>query len=133
MIDIETTEAFLKVFEYLSEKFGIVVDTTSKDILPYLQSLGDKIVNYEKSIALMWIVIGAILAVFGLICFFIGCAKDWECMHWIMLIVCVVGGAWIIIHNMYTYIGCLTFEEKVILDYIDNLMTTINNSSQTYR
>ena len=48
MIDIETTEAFLKVFEYLSEKFGIVVDTTSKDILPYLQSLGDKIVNYEK-------------------------------------------------------------------------------------
>lgn len=133
MIDIETTEAFLKVFEYLSEKFGIVVDTTSKDILPYLQSLGDKIVAYEQNIAIMWIVVGAVLAIFSLIVFFIGCAKDWECMHWMWLIGGVGIGVGIIIYNMYTYIGCMTFEEKIILDYIEQMMTKINSSGTTYR
>lgn len=128
MIDIETTEAFLKVFDYLSEKFGIVVDTTSKNIVPYLQTLGDKIVAYQESIAIMWIIVGAILAVFSLITFFIGCAKDWEAMHWIMLF-CGVGiGAWIIIANLYTYIGCNTFEEKIILDYIEQAINTTNST-----
>lgn len=133
MIDIETTEAFLKVFEYLSEKFGIVVDTTSKDILPYLQSLGDKIVAYEQNIAIMWIIVGAVLATFSLIVFFIGCAKDWECMHWMWLIGGVGIGVGIIIYNMYTYIGCMTFKEKIILDYIEQMMTKINSSGTTYR
>ena len=133
MIDIETTEAFLKVFEYLSEKFGIVVDTTSKDILPYLQSLGDKIIAYEQNIAIMWIIVGAVLAIFSLMVFFIGCAKDWECMHWMWLIGGVGIGVGIIIYNMYTYIGCMTFEEKIILDYIEQMMTKINSSGTTYR
>ena len=129
MIDIETTEAFLKVFDYLSEKFGIVVDTASKDNVPYLQELGDKIVAYEKSIAIMWIIFGVVLAVFGLIVFFIGCAKDWEGIHWVMLIGCVGIGVWIIMANMYTYIGCITFEEKIILDYIEEVINTSSNAN----
>ena len=129
MIDIETTEAFLKVFEYLTEKFGIVVDTTNTNILPYLQSLGDKIVAYEKSIAIMWIILGGFIAVLSLIIFFIGCAKDWDGFHWVVLIIGLIIGIWIIIHNMYTYIGCVTFEEKIILDYIDKVMSTIQSST----
>ena len=133
MIDIETTEAFLKVFDYLAEKFGIVVDTTNKNIIPYLQSLGDKIVAYEESIALMWIITGAVLVVFSLIVFFIGCAKDWECMHWFWLFLGVGAGVWIIMHNMYTYIGCNTFEEKIILDYIDEAIKTMGTTNTGYR
>ena len=124
MIDLETTQAFIKVIDYLSEKFGVAVDTTSKDLIPYLQTLGDKIVAYEKSISIMWIILGAVLVIFGLVVFFIGCAKNWDCMHWVMLIGCVGIGVWIIIANMYTYIGCNTFEEKIILDYITNIMNS---------
>lgn len=132
MIDIETTEAFLKVFDYLADRFGIVVDATNKDIVPYLQTLGDKIVTYEKSIALMWIIVGAVLAILSLVIFFIGCAKDWEMMHWLWLF-CGVGlGVYFIISNMYTYIGCVTFEEKIIIEYIDEVVKTINGT-QTYR
>lgn len=132
MIDIETTEAFLKVFDYLADRFGIIVDSTNKDIIPYLQTLGDKIIAYEKSIALMWIIVGAVLAILSLIIFFIGCANNWEVMHWLWLF-CGVGlGAYFIINNMYTYIGCVTFEEKIIIEYIDEVMKTINGT-QTYR
>lgn len=133
MIDIETTEAFLKVFDYLSEKFGIVIDSTSKDILPYLQTLGDKIVAYQESISIMWIIIGIVLAVFGIAVFFIGCVKDWECMHWLMLFCCVGIGVGIVVTNMYTYIGCVTFEEKIILDYIEQIMNEVGSTSSGYR
>ena len=133
MIDIKTTEAFITVIDYLAEKFGMVIDTTSKDLMPYLQELGDKIVAYEKSISIMWIIVGVILAIFGLITFFIGCTKNWEAMHWLMLIICVGGGVWLIIHNMYTFIGCNTFEEKIILDYISEAMSSMNNTVGTAR
>lgn len=129
MIDIETTEAFLKVFDYLSEKFGIVVDATNKDVLPYLQTLGDKIVNYEKSIALMWIVVGTISAILGLVLFFIGCAKNWDGWNWLLLTIFTGIGVIIIIFNMYTYIGCVTFEEKIILEYIEDVISTTSNSN----
>lgn len=124
MIDLETTQAFIKVIDYLSEKFGVAVDTTSKDLIPYLQTLGNKIVAYEKSISIMWIIFGAVLAILGLVVFFIGCAKDWDCMHWVMLFCCAGIGIWIIIANLYTYIGCSTFEEKIILDYITDIMNS---------
>lgn len=130
MIDLETTQAFLTVIEYLSEKFGVAVDVTNKNLVPYLQELGDKIVAYEKSISIMWIIVGIIMVVFGLTVFFIGCFRDWECMHWLCLILGVGIGAAIIISNMYTYIGCNTFEEKIILDYIEKVMST---SSSTVR
>ena len=128
MIDLETTQAFMKVIEYLSEKFGIAIDMGNANLVPYLQELGDKIVAYEKSIAIMWIIFGSVLAVFGLIVFFIGCAKDWEFMNWFMLVCCVGTGVVIIICNMYTYIGCATFEEKIILDYIDKVMRTASTT-----
>lgn len=124
MIDLETTQAFIKVIDYLSEKFGVAVDTTSKDLIPYLQKLGDKIIAYERSISIMWIILGVLLVILGLIVFFIGCAKDWDAMHWCVLILCVGIGIWIIIANLYTYIGCNTFEEKIILDYINDIMNS---------
>lgn len=133
MIDIKTTEAFITVIDYLAEKFGMVIDTTSKDLMPYLQELGDKIVAYERSISIMWIIVGAILAIFGLTIFFIGCAKNWDGIHWVVLIICTGGGAWLILHNMYTFIGCNTFEEKIILDYISEAMLRMNNTAGTTR
>lgn len=118
----------MKVFDYLSEKFGIVVDTTNKDIVPYLKELGNKIVEYEKSIAIMWIIFGIALAALCLIIFFIGCAKDLELRHYIALIGVVIG-VFIIMYNMYTYIGCVTFEEKIILDYIEEFIRTSGNTT----
>lgn len=130
MLDIETTQAFITVIDYLSEKFGVVVDTTSKDLLPYLQTLGDKIVAYKESISMMWIIFAVVIGILSLVIFFIGCAKDWECMHW-MVLICGLGAAiWIFMANMQTYIACNTFEEKVILDYIETIM---KNSQNTMR
>lgn len=133
MVDIKTTEAFITVIDYLAEKFGMVIDTTSKDLMPYLQELGNKIVAYARSISIMWIIVGVILAIFGLVTFFIGCAKGWDGIHWVVLIICVGGGAWLILYNMYTFIGCNTFEEKVILDYISDAMLRMNNTVGTTR
>lgn len=122
MIDIETTEAFLKVIDYLSEKFGVTINYASNDLLPYLKTLGDKIVAYEMGISLMWIIVGILIILSGIAILIIGCIKDCEYGHIFYFIVALIIGGIIIINNLYTYIGCITFEEKIILDYIDTMM-----------
>ena len=132
MIDIKTTEAFVTVLDYLAEKFGLVIDTTSKDLLPYMKEIGNKIVAYKESISGMWIIIGIILAALSLIIFFVGCFQQWDGFHWAVLIIGGVIAACIIISNMYTYIGCNTFEEKIILDYVtEEVMPKITTNSTT--
>ena len=126
-MNIETTEAFLKVFEYLSEKFGITVDAANKNIVPYLQELGDKIVAYKHDIAWLWVYFGIVVGVIGLVLFVIGSIKDWDGFQWAWLIIGVGAAMVIIMVNAHTIIACNTFPEKIILDYIDTLMNGTNS------
>ena len=51
----------IEILEYVGKQFGIVIDWTSTEVIPYLELLGGKIINYEFWMSIMWIV-------FGLIC-----------------------------------------------------------------
>ena len=37
----------IEVLDYLGEKFGIAIDWTSNNVLPYLQTLADKFIKWE--------------------------------------------------------------------------------------
>ena len=39
----------IEVLDYLGEKFGIAIDWTSNNVLPYLQALVDKFIKWEIS------------------------------------------------------------------------------------
>lgn len=51
----------IKVLDYLGEKFGIAIDWTSKNVLPYLQALVDKFIKWEISTSIVWIVLPLLL------------------------------------------------------------------------
>lgn len=54
----------IKVLDNLGEKFGIAIDWSSKNVLPYLQDLSKRIVNYEIMSNFVWIgmfIIGLII------------------------------------------------------------------------
>jgi len=112
----------------LLEQFGIVINDASVDLVPYLQTLGDKIVAYKHDISIMWIIVGAVLAIISVIIFIVGCIQDWEMFHIVVLVCGLLIAAIVIVINVYTLIACNTFPEKVILDYIDNIITTSQNS-----
>ena len=123
-MSVETASALIEILELIAEKFGMTVDWTGENVLPYLQSLGEKIVAYERNIALLWIFVGGIVAVLAVILFIVGCVQNWDGVQTIILIIGMIAAAIIIIANMYTVIGCDTFPEKIILDYISSFTNT---------
>ena len=58
---MEMNEQIIKVLDSVCEKFGIAIDWTSNNVLPYIQQLGYKIVKYDLCISIMCLVIFLII------------------------------------------------------------------------
>lgn len=56
------SEQIIQVIDALCEKFGIAVNWTSENVIPYLEVLCGKLVKYEICTSIAWIVIMALLS-----------------------------------------------------------------------
>ena len=52
---------FIEVLDALCEKFGIAIDWTSQNVVPYLTDLAARIITYEIWTSAAWMVIAAIV------------------------------------------------------------------------
>ena len=59
------SEEIIKVLDALAEKFGLAVDWTSANVIPYLEQLCGKYVNYEIVTSVVWLILGIILMFVG--------------------------------------------------------------------
>ena len=57
------SEEIIKILNILSEKIGISIDWTQENIIPYLEQLFPKYVNYEIATSIVWIVTGILLII----------------------------------------------------------------------
>lgn len=62
------SEEIIKVLDNLAQRFGIVIDWTSKNIIPYLEDLASRYIAYNNLIAIVQIVISVVLIILGIIC-----------------------------------------------------------------
>ena len=53
----------IAVLDAICEKFGIVIDWTASNIMPYLQDLCKRIVSYEIATSAAWIVLQVVIVV----------------------------------------------------------------------
>lgn len=51
----------IAVLDAICEKFGIVIDWTASNIMPYLQDLCKRIVTYEIATSVAWIVLQVVI------------------------------------------------------------------------
>ena len=51
----------IAVLDAICEKFGIVIDWTASNIMPYLQDLCKRIVTYEIATSVAWIILQAVI------------------------------------------------------------------------
>lgn len=58
------SEEIIKVLDNLAERFGVAVDWTSTNVIPYLQELCSKYITYEIAISVTWLVIGILCLIF---------------------------------------------------------------------
>lgn len=118
------SDEIIKILDDLSSRFGIAIDWTSQNVLPYLQELCDKYISYEIWTSAVYIFIcltSAILMLYGI-------SKLWNDMEddflftafGIVLIVSLV----VIVVQIFDIVTALTFPEKLIYEYISYYANT---------
>lgn len=133
------SEEIIKVLDALAEKFGLTVDWTSANVIPYLERLCGKYVNYEIATSVVWILL-------GIICLFIGkwgvkktkyCynryqeiseMNDWDVAATFVGIitgVIIIASVIVIICQVFDITTCLTFPEKIIIDELKSIYTSM--------
>ena len=127
------SDEIIKVIDELGKRFGIVIDWSNENVLPYLQELARRFIIYKTAMGIMTIVISVIL----IIIFGIGVKKllewrksekfsinrydDYDFIFVLAMTGCIMGiciAAGIIIGNTSGIIKNLIMPELTILEYI---------------
>lgn len=61
------SEQIIQVIDALCEKFGIVVDWTNENVVPYLEILCGKLITYEIATSIVWMVIMILISVASIV------------------------------------------------------------------
>ena len=135
---MEVSEQVIKVLDAVCDKFGIAIDWTSNNVIPYIQQLGNKIITYDICNSIMWLVIGSVipLTVAILIKKFLNKKKleakermndyyytdgsldegAWCC--YAMIIVLIIIAIILTTSNIESIIQDIAFPEKTIIEFI---------------
>lgn len=121
---MEVSQQIIQVLDAISDKFGLAVDWSQNNILPYIQQLGERVVKYEISTSIVWIVIGLLSLILGVGMIIYDIKHNGD--QWFSFV--IFGGALVIISitaivsQIFDIVTCYTFPEKIWLEYIQNYM-----------
>lgn len=124
----------IKVLDDLCRRFGIAVDWTSENVLPYLQDLCSRYIQYEVFTSIAWCALPAVvLVISGLLWIIAGVtykkiggdlAEGISVISSLVFLATIVIGFFICSSQVFDIIECYTIPEKVILEYIKTLLRT---------
>lgn len=108
----------IKVLDELCARFGIAIDWTSENVMPQLEIIAKKLVNYEYFTSIAWLIFGIVLIIVGIGLVIADVRFDWDGFGIIVGGLMVICGMIISVYQIMDIIACRTFPEKVILDYL---------------
>lgn len=106
----------IKILDAICEKFGIAIDWTSQNMMPYLEQVGEHIINYELYSSILFILI-AILSIILAMIYKIYGNKDNKDYIGFSAIICIIASI-VICHQFFDVFAALTFPEKIIIEFI---------------
>ena len=128
----------IEVLNALCEKFGIAIDWTSQNVMPYVKEFINKAVNYELWTSVGWLLICAafIFVFFKLIYWYVKNQNNesniildfLDYNEEFIVLFLIFGGILMIVATIGTVtqimdiITCLTFPEKIIFNMIQSMM-----------
>ena len=134
------SEEIIKVLDALAEKFGLAVDWTSANVIPYLEQLCGKYVNYEIATSVVWIMLGLLFFIVGIICYKIVYKhKDWGVTYYEVtsddyfgrgliyfgVISIFVVTSLMVITQIFDIVTCFTFPEKIIIEELKSVYASM--------
>ena len=134
------SEEIIKVLDALAEKFGLAVDWTSANVIPYLEQLCGKYVNYEIATSVVWLLLGIGCLILGMVlfkkmkyCFGKSDGMDedngyaWGCIFaGVGCGIAIIIGLIVVICQIFDIATCLTFQDKIIIDELKSIYTSMN-------
>jgi hypothetical protein len=131
------SQEIINVLDFLCQKFGIAVDWTSENIIPYLQDLGARYISYEVFTSIAWMVAIPVITLLIAIpvAIFHKKAKElhyndcygtvvWAIIFWIVFGIMAFASICVVCTQVFDIIECYTLPEKVILEYLETLVSS---------
>lgn len=108
------SKEIIEILEYIGGKFGIAIDWSSENVMPYLQTLCEKYIAWETTTSIAWLVIGIIVVIAGLL----SLRFDLYGIQYSLLVIAGIIGIPVIIVEVFDIIKCSTFPELKILEFL---------------
>ena len=124
------SEEIIKVLDALAEKFGLAVDWTSANVIPYLEQLCGKYVNYEMVTSIVWIVLSSIGMFVGYRIYKKMSKAEYEedgnsiFSNWVFGAISVVLSI-VICTQIFDIVTCLTLPEKIIIEELQSIYSNM--------
>lgn len=130
------SEEIIKVLDELGKRFGIVIDWSNQNIIPYLQELLKRFICYRNITACVWIIISIAMTIGGVLMFkFLNkwkesdnynksyCSEDefLAVLGYIFSICIIALGIGLIIGNILGIVENICMPEMVVYEYIKNI------------
>ena len=134
-------EEIIKVLDALSEKLGIAIDYTSDNVIPYIQQLSEKLVNYELATSIMFVILNIIPVIVTLVLIkyimksvkngtYTTKGSEFTVYEVATILAAVLSFLCIfftinIIFEAIDIITCITFPEKIIFEYVTEVLQSM--------
>ena len=117
----------IEVLDYLGEKFGIAIDWTNNNVLPYLQTLVDKFIQWEISTSILWIAIAVFVIAIIISLMNLKGIREFnkeicDGILWIPAGIFILGFFIVICVQIFDIVECNVFPEKVLYDFIKTML-----------
>ena len=120
---MEASNQIIDIMDYLGEKIGVTIDWTSENVLPYIESLIPKFINWEIWTSVAWIGIAVFFIIAGIIFVAVSVkTESWtlELSIWILAGISIVA-VLVIGNQIFDIITAKVFPEKAIYDAIESM------------
>lgn len=123
---MQVSDQIIEVLNYLGEKLGLTIDWTSENVLPYVQTLCGKYINWEIATSVVWLVVGIALIILAVISFK-GARNpniNDDGLLYVFFAILLISGIIMIFFQIFDIIKCIYIPELQIYEYIKYSMDT---------
>ena len=130
---MKVSDQIIQVLNALCEKFGMAIDWTSDNVIPYATTLFEKLIAWEIWSSVAWMAIVAVLSIISII-IAVRCKTfsedffdDFDILGFILdtVFICLwIGTAICIIVQIFDIIKCCTFPELFVFEYIQAMINS---------
>jgi hypothetical protein len=125
------SDQIIKVLDALCEKFGIVIDWTSANVIPYITTLCTKLISYEiwTSVAWMAVMVGLSIISIVLVITFrnklhdsINYGEGFLLFPYTGFVAIWIATILIVGFQIFDIIKCTTFPEMYVFEYVQGII-----------